>query len=92
MVHDPYDPTVRLLCHRCRKPTAHIMTSFSNNPLSALTLVYECQECGEIKKAYDLNTLPELSVPVSKDLQYKEPEQKVVEPAVPIERGPQITS
>lgn len=92
MVHDPYDPTVRLLCQRCRRPTAHIMTSFSNNPVSALTLVYECQECGEIKKAFDLNTLPELSAPVSNEVQYKENQQKVETPPIPIERGPQITS
>lgn len=69
-----------------------MMTSFSNNPLSALTLVYECQECGETKKAIDLNTLPELKVPVTNEPENKEPQQGQDAQPIPIERGPQISA
>jgi len=80
------------------------MVDFSNNPLSALTLFYECQECGEIKKVFDLNTLPELKAPVASEPQPRQPAPQqaqpiqpvqqtapqVEKPAIPIERGPQI--
>ncbi len=92
MVHIPYNPTVHLLCQKCRKPTAHTMTGFSNNPLSALSLIYECQECGEIKKIFDLNTLPELKVPVANEAESKETQQNPDAQPIPIERGPQISS
>jgi hypothetical protein len=80
------------------------MIDFSNNPLSALTLVYECQECGEIKTAYDLNTLPELKVVGTGQTESKEKDKVVVTnvqtpvqassqmqvSTIPIEKGPQI--
>jgi len=68
------------------------MISFSNDPLSALTLTYECQECGTIKKSFDLNTLPELKVPVATETELNGPKQEamVASQAIPIERGPQI--
>ena len=68
------------------------MIGFSNDPLSALTLTYECQECGTIKKSFDLNTLPELKVPTANESELREPKQEaaVVSQAIPIERGPQI--
>jgi len=68
------------------------MTSFSNNPVSALTLVYECQECGDIKKAFDLNTLPELKAPVINEVVINETQQKQDAQPIPIEKGPQISS
>ena len=69
-----------------------MMIGFSNDPLSALTLTYECQECGTIKKSFDLNTLPELKMPVVNESGLSEPKQEtaVVSQAIPIERGPQI--
>jgi len=90
MGHIPYNPTVPLLCGKCRKPTAHILIDFSNNPLSALTLVYECQICGEIKKSFDLNTLPELKAPSTSEREPRETVKNAEEQAIPIERGPQI--
>jgi len=68
------------------------MIGFSNDPLSTLALTYECQECGTIKKSFDLNTLPELKVPVTDESELREPNQKAdsVPQAIPIERGPQI--
>lgn len=68
------------------------MIGFSNDPLSALTLTYECQECGAIKKSFDFNTLSELKVPVVNESEFREPKQEaaVLSQAIPIERGPQI--
>jgi uncharacterized Zn finger protein len=70
------------------------MIDFSNDPVSVLTLTYECQECGTIKKSFDLNTLPELKVPVVNESPVSELKQEaaVVSQAIPIERGPQIQS
>jgi len=66
------------------------MTGFSNDPLTLLTLVYECQECGEIKKVFDLNTLPELKVPAASEGEWKETKQEAKAQAIPIEKPPQI--
>lgn len=90
MIHTPYNPSVRLLCQKCRRQTAHIMIGFSNDPLSALTLNYECQECGEVKKVFDLNTLPELKVPVADKGGLEETKVEAEVKAIPLERGPQI--
>jgi len=90
MVHPPYNPTVQLLCTSCQKPTPHLLVDFSNNPISALTLVYECQVCGQSKKTYDLNTLPELKAARAVDREPVETSSKNDESTIPIERGPQI--
>jgi len=66
------------------------MIGFSNDPLSALTLTYECQECGEIKKVFDLNTLPELKVPAVNQPELTEVKEEIKPQAIPIEKGPQI--
>ena len=66
------------------------MIGFSNDPLSALTLTFECQECGETKKVFDLNTLPELKVPAASEGEWNKAKEGVNEQAIPIEREPQI--
>jgi len=66
------------------------MIAFSNDPLSALTLTFECQECGENKKVFDLNTLPELKVPAASESEWNKAKEAVDAQAIPIERGPQI--
>jgi len=66
------------------------MIGFSNDPVSALTLTYECQECGEVKKVFDLNTLPELKVPVVNQGEWREAKEEPAAQAIPIEKGPQI--
>ena len=66
------------------------MVDFSNNPLSALVLVYECQACGQTKKTYDLNTLPELKAVIKASLEPRELGSTAETPSIPIERGPQI--
>jgi len=90
MVRVPYHPAVRLRCKMCHRQTDHALISFSNDPTSAITLLYECQECGTIKKILELNTLPE---PKVLDVNESEP-TPIVEhaehQAIPIERGPQI--
>jgi hypothetical protein len=90
MVHPPYNPTVTLLCTTCQKQTPHLLVDFSNNPLSALVLVYECQVCGQTKKTYDLNTLPELKAVLRASLEPRGSESPADAPSIPIERGPQI--
>jgi len=90
MVHPSYNPTVQLLCLSCQKQTPHLLVDFSNNPLSALTLVYECQICGRAKKTYDLNTLPELKAARAVSHEPTENDTRAESQAIPIERGPQI--
>jgi hypothetical protein len=48
-------------------------------------MVYECQECGETKKIFDLNTLPQVTWEPTKNIETEEKESPI-----PIERGPQI--
>jgi len=83
-----YSPTVLLRCSKCRSKTLHVLISFSNNPLLAISMVYECQECGETKKVFDLNTLPQVAWEPTTDITAGEKEAK--EATIPIERGPQI--
>jgi len=81
----PYNPTVLLRCSKCRNQTPHALISFSNDPASAVTMVYECQECGETKKIFDLSTLPQVTWEPTKNIETKEKETPI-----PIEKGPQI--
>jgi len=81
----PYNPTVLLRCNKCRNKTPHVLTSFSNDPATAITMVYECQECGETKKVYDLDTLPQVTFEQTSHITIEEKERPV-----PIEKGPQI--
>jgi hypothetical protein len=81
----PYSPIVLLRCDKCRNKTPHLLISFLNNPLLAISMVYECQECGEIKKGFDLNTLPLNWEPTAEFKAEEEPRT-----LIPIERGPQI--
>jgi len=68
-----------------------MLIDFSNHPLSSLTLVYECQECGAIKKSFDLNVLPELKAASSSEApEPKETPKNADAPAIPIEREPPI--
>jgi len=85
MTKTPYNPTILLRCRKCCNKTPHILIDFSNNPATAITMVYECQECGETKKVYDLDTLPQV---VSEPTENIMIEKK--EPLIPIEKSPQI--
>ena len=85
MEKTPYNPTVLLRCVKCLDKTPHVLVNFSNNPASALTLLYECQDCGEIKKVFDLDTLPQVTFEPAKNIVVEEKTR-----LIPIERGPQI--
>jgi len=81
----PYDPTVLLRCSKCRNKTSHVLINFSNDPATAITMVYECQDCGETKKVFDLDTLPQVTFEPIKNIKVEEKER-----LIPIEKGPQI--
>ena len=81
----PYNPTVLLRCNKCLNKTSHVLISFSNDPATAITMVYECQDCGEIKNVFDLDTLPQVTSEPTKNITMKEKE-----PPIPIEKSPQI--
>jgi uncharacterized Zn finger protein len=83
----PYNPTVLLRCVKCLDKTPHVLVNFSNDPASTLTLLYECQECGEIKKVFDLDTLPQVTFEPAKNIAVAVEEKTRL---IPIERGPQI--
>ena len=87
MEKTPYNPTVLLRCVKCLDKTPHVLVNFSNDPASTLTLLYECQDCGEIKKVFDLDTLPQVTFEPAKNIAVAVEENRRL---VPIERGPQI--
>jgi len=82
----PYNPAVQLRCSRCRDKTAHVLINFSNDPAAALTMIYECQECGEIKKVFDLDTLSHVTFEAGAQKMKIEEKERLT----PIERGPQL--
>jgi len=81
----PYNPTVLLRCSKCRNKTSHVLINFSNNPAIAITMFYECQDCGETKKVFDLDTLPQVTFEPTKNIAIEEKER-----LIPIEKSPQI--
>ena len=81
----PYNPTVLLRCNKCRNKTPHVLINFSNDPATAITMVYECQDCGETKKVFDLDTLPQVALEPTKNITIEEKER-----LIPIEKSPQI--
>jgi len=81
----PYNPTVLLRCSKCRNKTPHVLINFSNDPATAITMLYECQECGETKKVFDLDTLPQVTFEPAQNIAIEEKER-----LIPKEKGPQI--
>jgi len=80
-----FNPTILLRCSNCKTKTAHVMISFSNDPGVAITIIYECQDCGETKKVFDLNTLPKVILEPTQSVLIEEKEQ-----LIPIEKEAQI--
>jgi len=78
-------PTVLLRCHRCRNETPHALIDFKKQT-PWLTLIYECQACGEVRKLLDIELMPE---PQPEHMEKVAEEEKKERP-IPIERGPQI--
>jgi hypothetical protein len=60
----------------------HNIYNRARDSLSTLTLIYECQTCGTIKKVFDLNPLPELREFTPSENESKESSEQTV----PIER------
>ena len=78
-----YNPTILLRCDKCINKTSHVLINFSNDPNAAITLVYECQDCGGIKKVFDLDTLPHVTFNPTKTITIEEKNR-----LIPIEKGP----
>jgi len=81
----PYNPTIQLRCSKCAHKTPHVLISFSNDPTTSITMLYECQDCGETKKIFDLETLPHMTFEPTRNVTVKEKEQPI-----PVENSPQI--
>lgn len=64
-----YQPHVSLRCRKCGERTAHVLTKTAYIlGKDVAEEIYECQECGEIRKIYELAFL--LSFPRSGKLTY----------------------
>jgi len=49
-----YRPYVFLRCKKCSKKTDHVLVSILSSRKGEVEETYECQECGETKKIYEL--------------------------------------
>ena len=49
-----YRPYVFLRCKKCGRKTDHALLGMSNVGKGETEQNYECQDCGEIKKLYEL--------------------------------------
>jgi uncharacterized Zn finger protein len=49
-----YRPYVFLRCKKCGRKTDHALVSMSKVRMGETEQDYECQDCGEIKKIYEL--------------------------------------
>ena len=54
-----YRPYVFLRCRKCGRKTAHVVVNTAIVREGAIEENYECQECGEAKKIYELASLVE---------------------------------
>ncbi len=48
-------------CGNCGKKTGHVLINIANSETGELRETYECQECGEPKKIYELPSTVELA-------------------------------
>lgn len=55
-----YRPYVFLRCKKCGRKTDHVLVSISSVGKDELEETYECQECGETKKIYELTSATQL--------------------------------
>ncbi len=51
-----YRPYVFLRCRECGRKTDHVMIDNELNGKCEIEEIYECQQCGEIKRIYELAT------------------------------------
>lgn len=55
-----YRPYVFLRCKRCGRKTDHVLVSISSPRKGEVEETYECQECGETKKIFELASMSQL--------------------------------
>jgi len=69
-------PTIALRCKECAKKTDHVMVDNERAGKTEIEEIYECQECGELKRIYEISNLHVhvLELPPAKEL--KTPEKK----------------
>jgi len=59
-----YRPYVFLRCRKCGKKTDHVLINISYSAQKGeIEETYECQECGETKKIYELASMVHLHNP-----------------------------
>jgi len=51
-----YRPYVFLRCKKCGRKTDHVLVSISSPRKGEVEETFECQECGEIKRIYELSS------------------------------------
>lgn len=55
-----YRPYVFLRCKKCGRKTDHVLVSTSSPKKGEVEEIYECQECGETKKIFELASMSQL--------------------------------
>jgi len=55
-----YRPYVFLRCKKCGRKTDHVLVSISSPRKGEVEETYECQECGETKKIFELASMTQL--------------------------------
>jgi len=55
-----YRPYVFLRCKKCDRKTDHVLVSVVSSKKGEVEETYECQECGETKKIYELVSMAQL--------------------------------
>ena len=55
-----YRPYVFLRCKQCGRKTDHVLISIETPRKGEVEETYECQECGETKKIFELATQAQL--------------------------------
>jgi hypothetical protein len=55
-----YRPYVFLRCRKCGRKTDHVLVGISSVRKEEVEETYECQECGETKKIYELASVTQI--------------------------------
>ena len=55
-----FRPYVFLRCKKCNRKTDHVLVGMSNIKKEEVEETYECQECGETKKIYELASVTQI--------------------------------
>jgi hypothetical protein len=55
-----YRPYVFLRCKKCARKTDHVLVGMASVRKGEVEETYECQECGESKKIYELASVTQI--------------------------------